>query len=184
MRAVVYTHSQDRVAVCHPDPVFFAGIQHGGVWSQASRVFCAEQVDRQVASGIPEVVAVRAVDAMARGGLSEAEAWGLLRDRDCWKGVAHEVVDIADLPSRLFRDCWRRGHNGGPVTVDLDAAKSAWFARLRKKVKLYNSRRADQLVPGPLLRPSWGRLRDRIAAARAVEALEAITIPLPGERGA
>ena len=61
---------------------------------------------------------------MLFGGCTTAEAYGIIRDRDCSHlGTGCELWDASDLPTdRRYRNAWRRSHNGGPIYIDDRAA--------------------------------------------------------------
>ena len=142
-------------------------MQAGGLWNDRPRGFIDVQIDRQIAAGHDPDAAARFALAMAFGGVTEHEAFEIIRDRDCaHKGTAHEKISPHNLPSRWFRDAWRRSHNGGPVMIDLEAARQIQFARLRQAVAMENEKRSEDLYKyNDPIEPDWGSLADRIRAA-------------------
>ena len=93
------------------------------------------QIERQIAAGHDADAARRFVIAMQFGGCSTAEAYGIIRDRDCAHlGTGCELWDVKDIPTdRTYRDAWRRSHNGGPIWLDERLAQAiderrAWQA--------------------------------------------------------
>ena len=105
------------------------------------------QIASMVGRGIRESVAVRHVRAMINGGLTTAEAYEMIRDRDTapdWTGK--ELWDRAELPTdRWYRDAWRRSHNGGPIDIDLGRAKSIQFREIKNAVDSETKRRQSDL---------------------------------------
>lgn len=138
-----------------------------------------ERVAREIEGGSPPDVAKRWVSALALGGNTEADAWGLIRDRDCSRhGTAFDVVDLRSLPGRTFRDAWRRGHNGGPITIDLKSARAIRFRRIRAAIDRHNARAAAELYgPDPIM-PRWGSIRDALNTAESVVAIECVGFEL------
>ena len=93
----------------------------GGRWDQFGPGFLMRQVWQQVQDGISEHAAVKFMRAMQFGGCTEAEAYGVIRDRDCAHlGTACELWHVDDVAKldRRYRDCWRRSSNGGPIYID------------------------------------------------------------------
>lgn len=131
MRRILYTRQDGGVSVCEPSIECLTGLQRGGYWGVVGRGFLDAQIARQEADGIATDVAHRFAHGLAFGGLTSAEAWAVIRDRDCRHGVAHEMVTIDALPDRWFRNAWRRSHNGGPVRIDLEAARDIQWGYVR-----------------------------------------------------
>lgn len=163
---IVYTRRDGGVSVCIPSGNAVRWLANGGRWRGLPRGYLDIQIERQIKDGIPERAAVRFARAMHYGGCTTAEALELLRDRDCHAGIAHEIRDMADLPDRWFRDAWRRSHNGGPIEVDLSAARGIQFRRIRGAADNEGTRRAIDIdqFDHPIDLP-WGAIRDRINAA-------------------
>lgn len=144
-----------------------------------------ERRDRQIAQrirdGISEWIAVRWVDALINGGNTEAEALGLILDKDKPVGsTAHEALNYWELPTdRWFRNAWRRGHNGGPIWVDLGEAKTVQMAAIMTRT-LGAEKHAASL--GDLatwsrvsrIKDKWSVYDTKIKAAREVEDLRRI----------
>jgi hypothetical protein len=65
------------------------------------------------------------------GGLTTAEAYGVMRDRFCAHlGRGCELWDTEDVPTdRTYRNAWRRSHNGGPIVIDEEKARAIDEAR-------------------------------------------------------
>lgn len=130
-------------------------MQNGGFWDDRPRGFIDTQIERQIADGIDPDHARRFAHAVAFGGCTEAEVWEIVRDRDCARhGTLHELIDVADLPDRWFRDAWRRSSNGGPPSIDLEKAKPIQWQRLLDAVSRENKRRElDLFGPPPIKFP-------------------------------
>lgn len=138
-KRIVYTRPDGGVAICVPSLTALAYMTGGGGrWDDILR-WDREFLDRQIAAqarhGVGERAAARFVYAMQWGGLTTAEAYGVMRDRFCAHlGTGCELWDTADVPTdRTYRDAWRRSHNGGPIVIDerkameIDEAR-AWRA--------------------------------------------------------
>lgn len=174
-RRILYTRHDGGVSVCQPAPECIAWLARGGFWAGRG-IDLDEQVARSVAQGRYEWAAARYVRAMRDGGCTTAEAFEIIRDRDCAHlGTACDLIDAADLPERTFRDAWRRGHNGGPIMIDMRIARRVQFARIVAASDDQHERwRAsfDGPEPLPLNR---GRIIDAIRAAETPEQLRRIT---------
>lgn len=121
-------------------------MQRGGLWGNPPPGFFDEQVRRQVQSGIPAHVALRYLAALCFGGVTEAEAWGIFRDRTHNPaGHSHELIDFNDLPDRWFRSAWERGHNGGPPSVNLHKARPIQWRKIVDAKDAENQRRERDL---------------------------------------
>jgi len=184
MRAILYTTKAGGVAVCHPAPECVRLLQGGGAFGKLARGSVDALIEREIARGAQPDMAKRWITALAFGGGTEAEAWGLIRDRDCAPhGSAFEAIDPHGLPSRTFRDAWRRGHNGGPIAIDLKAAKSIQFKRIKAAVDRHNARAESEMYGPGLITPRWGSIRDALHNAQCIEAIARVGIDLNlGER--
>jgi len=134
-KRIVYTRRDGGVSICAPSLTALAYMTGGGGrWDGYPRGFLERQIAKQ-AEECGEDAAARFVRAMQFGGLTSAEAYGIMRDRFCAHlGTAHELWDVEDVPTdRTYRDAWRRSHNGGPIVIDerkamaIDEAR-AWAA--------------------------------------------------------
>jgi hypothetical protein len=175
VKGIVYTRHDGGVSVCHPAPDIFAVMQSGGYWDDRPAGFVQTQIDRQIADGIDPDHARRFAHAVAFGGCTEAEAWDILRDRDCARhGYHHDVMQLVDLPDRWFRDAWARGHNGGPVYVDLGKARPIQWQKIVSAIHVENAKRELDLfgkAPVKLQRQLWQRC---IRSARDDEELRRV----------
>jgi hypothetical protein len=112
------------------------------------KMYCGRvdgQINAIVQEGIRESVAVRWVKAVREGGLTDAEAYELIRDRQVkpdWTG--HELWESGPQ-DRWFRNAWRRSPNGGPIYVDLSRARPIQFKHIRTAIEVENKRRADDI---------------------------------------
>ncbi len=175
MRCILYTAYDGCAHVCTPSSAAIEWLGQGGRW-RGHGIDLDEQVERQVADGIREHAARRFVRAMDKGGCTTAEAYDIIRDRDCGhRGTAFELIDTRDLPDRWFRDAWRRGHNGGPVDLDMDAARDIQFCRIRAAVARMRVARVQSLKTyGKPLRIRMGVIADRIRKADCPDDLRRI----------
>nr|QBM02648.1 hypothetical protein [uncultured archaeon] len=163
-KCIFYTRFDGGVSIYYPADECLLTMKNGGWWDQYPKRVSLAQVSRQVERGIPHWAAQRFFDALGDGGLDEHEALTVLRDRDCsYLGTAHEIVGVAGIPrDRWFRDAWRRSHNGGPIYIDMPAARRIQFARLRHHA---SSAGADLQL---------GRWKERIKRAETPETLRTL----------
>ena len=119
-KRIVYTrHSDGGVTVCTPTPWFIDVCKRGGWWQHLTPDQIEKQLQSKMARGVTPEAARRFAIAMLFGGLTEVEAFDLVRDHDCAPlGHSFEVMDAEQLPDRKHRNAWRRSPNGGPVWVD------------------------------------------------------------------
>jgi hypothetical protein len=175
MRRIVYTRPDGGVVVCTPTRWCISMLANGGFFPGGG-VAVEQQVERGLAAGRKEWAVRRYVRAMQDGGCTTAEAYEIVRDRDCGHlGSGFELWAAGDLPDRWFRDAWQRSHNGGPIMIDLKAARAIQFRRIKMAAERENKRRAaeidlfDHLIELPL-----GAIRDRIHKAQGVDELRRI----------
>lgn len=171
-KRILYTRHDGGVSVCMPAPDCLAWLACGGYWDGRG-INLDDQVARAVAAGHFEWAAARFVRAMDRGGCTAAEAFEIIRDRDCAHlGTACELIDARELPERTFRDAWRRSHNGGPIGIDLAAARRIQFGRITGAANRERARRAGDIEDAgcDLVLP-LGQLRDRLRLAGSAEAI-------------
>ena len=174
-KRILYTRHDGGVSVCLPSAEIFAVMQCGGCWDDRPRGFLQAQIERQISDGIAPDHARRFAMAVAFGGVSEAEAWGIIRDRDCARrGTMHELIDASELPDRWFRDAWKRSANGGPVGVDLNLARPIQWSRARRRVERENKRRAESFEPMSPIAPLWETIRSAIKHARDEDELRKV----------
>jgi len=83
------------------------------------------------------------------------------------------LIDTDDLPSRLFRDAWKRGNHEQHVYVDLAAARKIQLARIEVEVMKAN-KRALALQRGKVIKPKWGEIERAIARASSAEELASV----------
>jgi len=175
MKRIVYTRHDGGVSVCVPSPDIFKIMQCGGYWDDRPRGFVDAQIERQIADGIDPAHARRFAHGVAFGGCTEAEAWEILRDRDCARhGVQHALIDATELPDRWFRNAWTRGHNGGPIYIDMEKARPIQWENIVVAIRAENRRRELDLfgkAPVRLQRQTWQRA---IANARDEDELRRV----------
>jgi len=175
VKRILYTRHDGGVNICTPAPDILAWLSNGGYWD-GKGVDLEEQVERAVIAGHSRSAAIRFVRALDHGGHTTAEAYDIIRDRDCGHlGTAFDLVAFSDLPDRWFRDAWRRGHNGGPIEVDMPAARSIHFGRITRSIDQERTRRRHELSmwQNPV-EVNLGALADKIEKAECTAALKAI----------
>lgn len=175
MRRILYTRYDGGVNICTPAAECLAWMSSGGYWDGRD-IDLDEQIERSVAAGHSRSAAIRFVRAMDRGGATTAEAYDIIRDRDCGHlGTAFELVSADDLPDRWFRDAWRRGHNGGPIEIDMPTAREVHFKRLTSSLDQERARRRHELsMWRKPLEVNLGVIADRIERAECPDSLKAI----------
>jgi hypothetical protein len=175
MRCIVYTRPDGGVNVFHPDPFCLRGMCHGGAPIPRD-VPMARHVENWISAGLSPDFARRWMRALWFGGCTEAEAFELIRQKDVPVDAGlPDVVDLAELPDRWFRNAWTRSHNGGPIVIDLNRAREVQARRI-------SAAHADCLAQwhaGDWLRGDppelhIGRLRDLIRQARDLVELRSI----------
>ena len=143
-RCIVSTMLDGGVALTSPSKeimdIFTRGGAPEGYWS---RIDWDAQIASMVRRGIHEIVAVKWVQHLRSGGLTDAEAYELIRDKDTLPGwTAGELWDRSEVPADWwFRDAWKRSHNGGPIYVDLNIARCIQFREIQTAVHVENERR-------------------------------------------
>ena len=176
-RRIVYTRFDGGVAICCPADEIMRWMCVGGMWADRPRGFREAQIERLIEAGHRPDAARRYANAVTFGGCSTAEAFDIIRDRDCGHlGTAHELWDVADVPTdRWFRNAWRRSHNGGPIEVSLKQAKPIQFQRIKAAIDKENKRRSAEidLFDQPVV-VDWGRIRDQIKAAEDLATLRRV----------
>lgn len=165
---IVYNRPDGGVSICTPTDWIISVMSCGGLWHDRPRGYEEIQIERQIARGIRPDVARRYARAVTGGGCTTAEALEIIRDRDCYNGVAHELWDASDIPGdRWFRDAWRRSHNGGPISIDLEKARPIQWRNLWTA---HHDKRKDVRFEEIDLRP----FKTKIMAARSEAELRSI----------
>lgn len=147
MPKCIVSTREDGVSITYPTREIMSMLTCGGA---PPGYFGKMSIDGQIASmvsrGIPEWVAFKYLKHLFCGGLTDAEAHELIRDRDTapdW--TAKELWDCSDVPQdRTYRDAWRRSHNGGPIEIDLSKARTIQLRRVkagRDAAQLFEIRR-------------------------------------------
>lgn len=163
---IVFTRPGGFVSVCWPDRACLHWLAHGGYWAGAAPEWLEEQVDRHVRAGHREHAVRRYIRAMREGGCTTAEAYGVIRDRDCGhRGSGFEMWRAGDLPDRWFRAAWRRSPNGGPILIDMGAARDIQLERIGRAIDRENARRRSWVSGKPPLDIAIGPIRDKIHRA-------------------
>lgn len=175
-KRIVYTRYDGGVSVCIPTADIFRIMQVGGYWNDRPHGFVEAQIERQIKGHIHPDAARRFAHAVAFGGCSEAEAWAIIRDRDCGHlGRLHELHDVSDMPGdRWFRDAWRRSPNGGPINISMDLARPIQWQKARAAAKKERERREGCLEPMKPLRIAWQSIRAAIRHARDPDELRKV----------
>lgn len=177
MRVIVYTRFDGGVSLCIPAPECIRELSSGGAWGGMPRGFVETQIERQIAAGHRPDAARRFAHGMAFGGLTTAEALDVIAERDCRHlGTGLELCIPSELPSRWFRDAWRRGANGGPINIDLRLARPIQWKRIRQFVADENKRRSEAWDGLPELKPDFGSIKDQIKRADDSDSLQRIWI--------
>ena len=197
-RRFVVTRTRGLVSIVCPSPRFKAVVTGGGTnwWLERHGLvpepwrdelwWWRRQVGNMTRGGIEEQVAWRMVYGLSRGGFGERLFYGVLSDYSCRLiGTGIELWDAAEVPAdRWFRDAWRRGPKGGPIWIDLDAARDIQGHKLREAIHRFNAEalRDEELA---LLagRPTNGpavidldlrRFGRRVAAAGSADEIKAV----------
>ena len=172
MKCIVYNRSDGGVSICHPSEWAISMMGSGGLWDERPRGYVDVQIERQIARGIRADVARRYARAMQFGGCTTAEALEIIRDRDC-SGFAMELWETGDVPKdRWFRDAWKRSHNGGPISVDLELARPIQMRRIAGAIRTDNDKRGAELL-APIERDT-DALRRRVLLARDEKELRSV----------
>lgn len=162
MRGILYTRHDGGVTVCWPTGSAIRWLSSGGRWAGQPSGWLDTQIDRHINAGHKEWAVRRYFRAMQEGGCTTAQAYEIIRDRDCWHlGSGFELCRADELPDRWFRDAWRRGHNGGSISIDMTAAREIQLQRIAKAIDAENKRRASwmgllrgmrplEIAPGPI----------------------------------
>lgn len=135
MRRIVYTRPDRGVSVCCPAPEIITALQRGQYFGAMARGTVDDLIDQQISVlGHGPDVSARFVRGLAFGGLAEYEALEIIRDRDAAPhGTGCELWDADDVPTdRWFRDAWRRSPNGGPIGIDIGAARKIQLTKIRQ----------------------------------------------------
>lgn len=174
MKHIVFTRHDGGVSVNTPNPDIIAHMMNGGYWHKFPHYDEDEQIDRQMKGGIRQDHAVAFARAIMRGGLSDREAFAVMRDRDTARlGTLHELQDTEDLPNdRWFRDAWRRSHNGGPIAIAMPKARVVQLDKIKDALAIRNRKRIE-LGRDPF-KLSWWSLGSAIRHARDEDELKAV----------
>lgn len=155
------------VTVQYPAPECLRALSSGGYYGRPPRGFIEEQIERQVRDGRIRQHAAAFTNALVYGCGSSKRALEIVRDRDCaHRGFNIELIDTAELPDRWFRDAWTRSSNGGPVTVNLEHARTIQWAKIKQAVADERLMRQVSFVRRTALRIFWGTLRSAVDHAR------------------
>jgi hypothetical protein len=160
-----------------PSDEFLTWLGNGGYWQNKPIQAMDQWIEGKIDQGhLPFAVKAYA-NALRGGGNTLAECYGLARDFDCAHlGVGFERWPFSDIPQdRWFRDAWRRSHNGGPIKINMDAARSIQFRKIKSAVVRENKRRSDDIQTfDSLLDVSFGKIVDQIQKAKDVGSLRLV----------
>lgn len=176
MRIVYNRISDGGVSVCTPTAECMAWMTGGGgIWDDHPRGFLDVQIERMIAAGHDPDASMRFAMAVQFGGCTTAEAYGVIRDRDCGHlGTAIELWSDA-LPDRWFRDAWRRSPNGGPIMLHIPRARSVQFKRIVDAMNVENARRqSDFDCMLPPIEINLGKIKAALSAADEENELRSI----------
>lgn len=175
MKVILFTAHKKNICVTYPTREVFRGMQLGGYWSHFPHGFMDVQIERKIKDGISPEHATRYAKALTFGGVSEAEAWGIIKDHDCARhGFNHDLIDTDELPDAYWWDAWRRSDNGGPVYVDMMKAQVIQWHNIVVAVEEENKKRSRDLYgkkPIRLSKLTWQRA---IANARDADELRRV----------
>lgn len=175
MTQVLFTRFDRGVSTCRPDPHCMQAMMVGGWWDQYPVRTIREQIPRQLEAGVKPWAARRFFEALGDGGVDLLEAFWIIANRDCAHlGEALVLCNDEELPDEWFRDAWRRSLNGGPVSIDLEAAKRVQFSRVRGALLQENKRRERDFAERPAIQLDMTHLRRRIRDAECPETLKQI----------
>lgn len=150
-RHIVYTRHDGGVSITTPTEQAMLAMQLGGLWDDLPRGVIDRQIAAQIESGISPDHARRFAYAIAFGGCSRAEAFDIIKDRDCARhGHGFTIVGTDEIPyDRWFRNAWRQNNNSGGIYIDLEAARLVHWERLVIAASETNLRRSRALRPAP-----------------------------------
>lgn len=183
---IVLTRPDGCVSIVCPSESAIRWMGSGGRWPHATRGWLGQQIERQIMAGHNADVSRRHVVAMMFGGLTSAEALGLIRDRDCaHRGTGIELWDYSQVWSdRWFRDAWRRAEDGGPIWIDLPTARDIQRKRIKGAVDQWNKMAAEdeesaffagRMTNGPaLIEFDRQRIRDALLRAETPDAVKRV----------
>lgn len=180
MKVIVFTRKSDGgVSLRIPSPRCIANMGAGGRWGRMPRGFVATQIERHIADGRDPDSSRRFVHALAFGGHSTSEAFEIISDWSALHlGRQIEAFDRSEIPAdRWFRDAWSRSHNGGPIGIDLEAARLVHWSRIREAVNDENKRRREAFEPLRPIAPPWNTIRSAIKHARDEDELRRVWLP-------
>jgi hypothetical protein len=165
-KRIVFNRRDGGVSICTPTDWALTWMSCGGFWDDKPRGFMDIQIERQIARSVPKDAARRYARAIQFGGCTTAEALEILRDRDCFNGFCHELWDASEIPNDWwFRDAWRRSHNGGPISVDLEKARPLQLRHIVNAVTEEKKRRSTDLSIRGSFEPDMDALKDKIKMA-------------------
>lgn len=165
----MYTRPDRGVAICYPTPWNIAVLTGWG-WPDIIPIR-DRLIANAVRAGRSETEATRWINALIAGQKTDAEALELVAERAVPKDAAGtEVWDVADLPrSRWYRNAWRRSRNGGPISIDLEAAKALDLFRIprvrKKAIEESEAQREDAIMAGSPLVSRLEQIKDIDLAA-------------------
>lgn len=173
-RRIIHTRPDGGVSITDLSERCYRAMCIGG----GLRTSVARECEKAEQQGRDVDLARRWATALRDGGCSDGEAMDLFR-RWCIPPDHGAVMLLSDEdlgeyipPDRWFRDAWRRGHNGGPVWIDLSLARPIQRKRIQAGIDWENRRRAADLLPPVEI--DLQAFRAATEAADSVERLRAI----------
>jgi hypothetical protein len=164
MRRIIYTCPDRSVNICMPAPEAIRAFCHGGGFHAIQLGKLNRHIEEEIEAGRSVRVAETYIHGLAFGGHTEAEAYEIIRERDCAPyGTGFEIWDLVDIPpDRWFRDAWRRSPNGGPIMINMKIAR-----RIQRK-------RIETAATEHKLELHWPLWRERIRSAKTPEQLKTV----------
>ena len=181
---IIYTRFDGGVNDCQPSDEVKAFMTRGGGWYQHIghwfRGYREYEIEKMINHGHSKRLAVKFVDALDVGGLTDAEYFEIIREHDCAKwGTGFELWDVDDVPTdRWFRNAWHRSANGGPISIDLEKARPIQAAHIDSAVKAANKRTDGVMkfftLQRPMVKVNFRHIANRIKDAKDEFQLRAI----------
>lgn len=167
-KRIVYTAHNGGVSICQPSGTIISWLGCGGMWNGYAPGTMDRQIESMIKRGVRPDAARRYALGVTRGGCTTAEAFEIIRDRDCGHlGTAFELWDVSEVPTdRWFRDAWRRSHNGGPIGINLGLAKKIQFKRIRLAFDEMIKKQREDLDCQAVTDVDWVKVKNSIHNAR------------------
>jgi hypothetical protein len=177
MNRIVFTRPDGGVSITQPSQEFMDWLSNGGYFKTLAPGIIEPWIELKISQGRDPGGVKKFAIALRDGGHSTAECYGLMRDFECLhKGTGFELWSLEDIPAdRWFRNAWIRSPNGGPIDIDMDAARKIQFSRVKGASDEENEKRKSDLKRfDDLIDLPWGKIRDQIQAAEEPKQLRSI----------